>query len=109
MAPFTQLRGAVRRRIHAVMRLTVDKEAKRLSVLRATGLLEAGRVPSLDRLTGLAARLVAVPTAAVTLIEADHQRLASACGLAAGADLSRRTPLSYSYCKHVVQDDAPLI
>ena len=49
-------------------------DAERLGVLRATGLLEAGRSPSLDRLTGLAARLIGAPVALVSLVDADRQR-----------------------------------
>ncbi|MFI5890431.1 ATP-binding protein [Actinoplanes sp. NPDC051513] len=82
---------------------------ERLSVLRATGLLDAGRVPSLDRLTGLAARIVGAPTALVSLVDADRQRFPSACGLTGELDETRETPLSHSYCRYVVEDDAPLV
>ncbi|GIE03782.1 PAS domain S-box protein [Paractinoplanes durhamensis] len=81
----------------------------RLSVLRATSLLAAGQVPSLDRLTGLAARLVGARVAMVTLIDADRQKFVSACGLPPALDERRESPLTYSICRYVVEDDAPLI
>ncbi|MFI7598156.1 ATP-binding protein [Actinoplanes sp. NPDC049681] len=80
-------------------------DPRRLRVLRETGLLDAGEVPALDRLTALAARLLDVPTALVSLVDADRQVFASGCG----PDDSRQTPLSHSYCRYVVADDAPLV
>ncbi|MFI1993054.1 ATP-binding protein [Actinoplanes sp. NPDC020271] len=79
---------------------------QRLETLHATGLLDAGRVPSLDRLTSLAARLLDAGGALVTLIDADRQRFVSTYGL---PELPPATPLRQSYCKYVVQDEAPLI
>jgi PAS domain S-box-containing protein len=84
-------------------------DAERLRVLRASGLLDAGPLPSLDRLTGLAARLVGADAALVSLVDADHQQFASACGLSGELDEQRRTPLSHSYCRYVVEDRAPLV
>ncbi|WP_433374038.1 ATP-binding protein [Actinoplanes sp. CA-142083] len=85
------------------------RDSQRLSVLRATGLLDEGPVPSLDRLTSLAARVVGAPAALVSLVDADRQRFPSACGLTGELDETRETPLSHSYCRYVVEDDAPLI
>jgi len=86
-----------------------ESHAERLGVLRATGLLEAGRSPSLDRLTGLAARLVGAPVALVSLVDTDRQRFASACGLDGELAETRETPLTYSFCRYVVEDRRPLI
>ncbi len=83
--------------------------SSRLETLHATGLLTAGPVPSLDRLTSLAKRLVGVPVAAVSLVGDDRQRLVSVHGLGGGLDRTRETPLSHSYCRYVVEDQAPLI
>jgi len=91
------------------MRHAREVDAERLGVLRATGLLEAGRSPSLDRLTGLAARVVGAPVALVSLVDADRQRFASACGLDGELDATRETPLTHSFCRRVVEDRRPLI
>jgi PAS domain S-box-containing protein len=78
----------------------------RLQTLHATGLLQAGPVASLDRLTSLASRLLGTRSAMVSLIDADRQHFVSAHGMPdAGADI----PLSQSYCRYVVEDEAPLI
>ncbi|MEU4239618.1 ATP-binding protein [Actinoplanes sp. NPDC026619] len=85
-------------------------DAERLSVLQATSLLDSAvPVPSLDRLTGLAARLVGARVAMVTLIDSDRQKFVSACGLPPALDEKRESPLTYSICRYVVEDDAPLI
>ncbi|MEV4642661.1 ATP-binding protein [Actinoplanes sp. NPDC049548] len=81
----------------------------RLRVLRDTGLLDAGELPALDRLTTLAARLLDAPTALVSLVDADRQVFASGCGPNGEPHGTRQTPLSHSYCRYVVADDAPLI
>jgi signal transduction histidine kinase len=79
----------------------------RLQALDATGLLAAAPVPSLDRLTALTARLVHADSALVSLVGADRQVFAGSCG--APADLAGGSPLSHSYCRHVVEDAAPVI
>ncbi|WP_436531491.1 ATP-binding protein [Actinoplanes sp. HUAS TT8] len=79
---------------------------RRRQALRSTGLLDAGQVPSLDRLTSLAARLLDAGGALVTLIDTDRQHFVSAHGF---PGLPAHTPLRGSYCKFVVQDEAPLI
>ncbi|MEV4281688.1 PAS domain S-box protein [Actinoplanes xinjiangensis] len=84
-------------------------DAARLRMLAATGLLDSAVVPSLDRLTSLAAQLVGAPLALVSLVDADRQVFASECGLRGRVAVERQTPLSHSYCKYVVADDAPLV
>ncbi|MCO8275013.1 PAS domain S-box protein [Actinoplanes sp. TRM 88003] len=88
---------------------TPRQAAGRLRALRATGLLEAEGVHALDRLTKLAARTLAAPTALVSLVDEDRQRFASAYGLTGELAETRQTPLSHSYCKYVVDDQSPLI
>ncbi|HEU5109494.1 MAG TPA: PAS domain S-box protein, partial [Micromonosporaceae bacterium] len=80
----------------------------RLRALRETGLLSAPGGPALDRLTGLAARLLDTPVALVSMVDAGRQVLASDCGLTGTLAEERQTPLSHSYCRYVVADDAPM-
>jgi hypothetical protein len=74
--------------------------------VRDTGLLDAG-ADALDRLTGMAARLVGAPTAVVSLVTDDRQVFAGQVGLGEAATTIRETPLSQSFCRFVVADDAP--
>jgi PAS domain S-box-containing protein len=77
---------------------------ERLAAVAATGLLDRCDVAGLDRLTRLAARLLDVPTAVVSLVTADRQVFPGRAGTDAG-----ETSLTHSFCRFVVADDAPLV
>jgi hypothetical protein len=81
----------------------------RLRALRATGLLERGGHPALDRLARLACRVAAAPVALVSLVDADRQVLAGCVGLAEPWAGQRETPLSHSFCQHAVAAREPLL
>ena len=87
--------------------LLVDPE--RLAALRESGLLDSGPEEAFDRLTRLARRVLNVPVALVSLVDADRQFFKSATGLAEPWVSERQTPLSHSFCQYVVVDEAPLI
>jgi PAS domain S-box-containing protein len=81
----------------------------RVAAVRATGLLDLPEAPGLRRLTRLAARLLGVPTALVSLVLDDRQVFASQLGLPQPwADVGQ-TPLTHSFCRHVVDRDQPLV
>ncbi len=81
----------------------------RIAALKAYCLLDTPADAAFDRLTRLAARLLKVPVAMVSLVDVDRQFFKSQIGLAAPLDELRQTPLSHSFCQHVVADSAPLI
>ncbi|MGE3819629.1 MAG: ATP-binding protein, partial [Isosphaeraceae bacterium] len=81
----------------------------RLEVLRRTNLLDGPSEPSFDRITRLAVRLHAVPVALVTLVDVDRQFFKSSIGLPEPWAGRRQSPLSHSFCKHVVASGAPLL
>ncbi|MEV6343069.1 PAS domain S-box protein [Actinoplanes sp. NPDC051851] len=80
----------------------------RLAAVAATGLTEIPDSPVLDRITALAARLVGGPLTLVTLVEADEQCFVSHAG-PGSAGISRRTPMSHSYCRYVVEGGESLV
>ncbi|MBG0814593.1 GAF domain-containing protein [Planomonospora sp. ID82291] len=82
-------------------------DGRRLRTLHATGLLEADGAPLLDRVTRLAVRWLGVPSAMVSLIDADRQVIVSAAGPVASGG-GRRTPPPPSLGRHIVATDAPL-
>lgn len=88
---------------------TLIRDAARLEAVHDTGLLDAPASPALSRLTRLAARLLGVPSAVVTLIDRDRQYFAAATGLPMDDDASRQTPLSHSFCQHVVATASALV
>ncbi|EHM02195.1 PAS domain S-box protein [Acetobacteraceae bacterium AT-5844] len=79
-----------------------------LAALRAAGLFGAPPEERFDRLTRLARRLVRAPVALVTLLDDDRQFFLSAQGLPEPLAQLRETPLSYSFCRTVVETGLPL-
>ena len=79
-------------------------EAARLDALRSYGVLDTDPEPAFDALTRLAAHVVGVPVALVSLVDADRQWFKSRYGLEAP-----ETPRDVSFCGHVVGADAALV
>lgn len=81
----------------------------RLASLERTALLDSAPEVAFDRLTALACRLLKAPVALVSLVDAERQFFKSQCGLPAPLACARETPLSRSFCKHVVASGEPLV
>ncbi|MEP6816970.1 MAG: GAF domain-containing SpoIIE family protein phosphatase [Marmoricola sp.] len=64
---------------------------------------------SFDRYARLARRLLDVPVALVSLVEAERQVFPGASGLPEPYRTTRETPLSHSFCQYVVKDRRPLV
>jgi formate hydrogenlyase transcriptional activator len=94
------------------MQSTVDEriqDAERLATLRRTALLDTPPEEAFDRLTRLATTLLRVPVALVSLVDGDRQFFKSIVGLPEPLASLRQTPLTHSFCKHVVASGEPLI
>ena len=76
--------------------------ADRLAALSRTGLLDAPVTEAFERLTRLAAETILAPMAFVTLVAEDRQFFLSSFGIPQPWAARRQTPLSYSFCQHVV-------
>ena len=87
---------------------TALRDEARLAVLWRTGLLDTPPEEVFDRLTSLVRRLLRAPVALVSLVDADRQFFKSALGLPEPWAARRQTPLSHSFCQHVVATGAPL-
>jgi PAS domain S-box-containing protein len=85
----------------------VVRHPARLAALRRLGLLNTEPEPAFDRLTALAARLLRVPVVLVSLVDAERQVFKSAVGLPEPWASRRETPLSHSFCQHVVASREP--
>src|SRR5215218_1770618 len=81
---------------------------RRLAALHEAGLLGAPAEERFDRLTRLARRLLGVPVALVSILDADRQFFLSAQGLPEPWAGLRQTPLSHSFCRSVVETGLPL-
>jgi GAF domain-containing protein len=77
-------------------------EPGRLAALHDAALLDTPAEESFDRLASLAARVVGAPVALVTAVDQDRQFFKSCLGLPEPWATRRETPLSHSFCQHVV-------
>ena len=77
---------------------------ERLATLRLSGLVGSGPDPLLERATRLASRVLRAPVSLLSIVSEDRQSFVARTGIAEPAE----TPLSHSFCKHVVARDAPL-
>ena len=82
--------------------LAVLQELERIAVLEATALLDSPADASFDRFTRLACNILQTPVALVSLVDQHRQFIKSCAGLNEPWSQIRQTPLSHSFCKHVV-------
>lgn len=80
----------------------------RLDSLIRTG-LGAEPDPMFDRFASIVQRALGVPVALVSLVDDVRQVFPGACGLAVPWQQQRQTPLSHSFCQHVVTSAEPLV
>src|SRR5215471_2797416 len=78
-------------------------------LLKTTGLLDGPPEQDFDHWTRLSSRLLGKPVVLVTLVDDRRQFFKSAVGLAEPWATRRETPLSHSFCKHVVASGKPLV
>ncbi len=84
--------------------------AVKTTAVRLSQLVEPDRAyAGLDRLTALATCIIGAPVALVTLVEPDRQWFASMVGLPDPWAALRQTPLTHSFCRHVVDTGAPMV
>lgn len=81
----------------------------RLAALRATELLDGIPEEAFDRLTRLASVVVGAPVSLVSLVDLNRQVFKSHVGLAEPWASRRETPLTHSFCQHVVRSGRPLV
>jgi signal transduction histidine kinase/ActR/RegA family two-component response regulator len=79
-------------------------DAARVAALRSLGVLDSPPEERFDRLTRLAAHLLGVPIALVSLVDEGRQWFKSRQGLEA-----TETPRDISFCGHAIHDDAPFV
>ncbi|NKB33899.1 MAG: GAF domain-containing protein [Pseudomonadales bacterium] len=85
------------------------RESERLQALRNADLLDKPAEPSFDRITELAAKLLDVPTALMSLVDEDRQFFKAQVGLGEPWSSQRETPLTHSFCQWVVSDRDNLV
>ena len=76
---------------------------KRLFELRRMALLDQPPERAIDRLVRMTARLLKTPVALMSLVDEARQFFFSQVGLPEPWSSTRQTPLTHSFCKHVVE------
>lgn len=84
------------------MSLADEHDGARLDALRRSRLLDSQADERFDRVTQLVALALSVPVALISLVDRDRQFFKSAFGLPEPWASCRETPLSHSFCQHVV-------
>lgn len=95
--------------VHELDKYQLDVDQDRLSALYQTDLMDSGPEERFDRLTRLVASTLSVPVALVSLVDARRQFFKSTFGLPEPWKSERETPLTHSFCQHVVSRAAPLV
>lgn len=80
----------------------------RLAAIERSGLLSLKDDPALDQMTSLICEALGVPVALVSIVTDARQVFSSAKGLPVPWDARGETPLSHSFCQHVVTSGLPL-
>ncbi|WP_044552051.1 putative bifunctional diguanylate cyclase/phosphodiesterase [Azospirillum lipoferum] len=80
------------------------REEDRLAALQRYELLDTPEEPAFDQITRLAAKLLNVPIALISLVDRDRQWFKSRVGLPA-----RETPREQSFCAHALQSESLLV
>jgi PAS domain S-box-containing protein len=81
----------------------------RLAALRQTNLLDTPAEEAFDRLARLAARVLDVAIAVVSLVDEDRQFLKACVGLPEPWASARQTPLSHALCQQLLVTRQPLV
>ncbi len=79
-------------------------EARRLAALHALALLDSEPEREFDALVALAAQMLNVPTALLTLIDRDRQWIKAAEGFE-----DREMPRSIAFCDHTIRGTEPMV
>ncbi len=89
--------------------LAILRNVNRLSALRRLGVLDTPPEAALDRLTRVACRILRAPVGLVSLVDQERQFFKSCIGLPEPLASIRETPVSHSFCQHVVGSGKPLV
>lgn len=84
-------------------------EPERLAALNDSDLLDSPEEKIFDRAVKLATSVLGTPVGLLSLVDDRRQFFKAQVGLPDPVADDRETPLSHSFCQHVVRTDAPLV
>jgi GAF domain-containing protein len=85
------------------------RDPRRIAAVGATTLVDGPADAGLETLVHLCTKLLGVPVALISLVEAERQFFAASCGLPEPWSGERQTRLSHSFCQHVVASRQPFV
>jgi GAF domain-containing protein len=88
---------------------SVIQNVSRLAALQRLGVLDTAPEQGFDRLSRIACRMLRAPIALVSFVDRNRQFFKSCVGLPEPFASTRQTPLSHSFCQHVVGSGRPLV
>jgi len=84
-------------------------DPRRIASLEATDLMDSPHEEVFDRAVRLATQLTGRPVGLLSLVDGSRQFFKAQVGLPSHAAQARETPLSHSFCQHVVNQNSPLM
>ena len=84
-------------------------DVDRLKVLFQLSLIDSPKEEIYDEITQFASQVIGTPVSLMSMVANDYQFFKSEIGLPEPYKSARQTPFSHSFCKHVVQNNEPLI
>jgi GAF domain-containing protein len=87
----------------------VLNDPMRLQTIKSLAIFDSPSELAFDRLTRLASKIVGAPVSLVSLVDNKRQWFKSMVGLPEPWASQRETPLSHSFCQHVVATNKPLV
>lgn len=81
----------------------------RIDAIRRSGLLDRAGSEQFGHLTEHVRTSLEVPVAIISIVDRHRQVFAGHCGLPEPWASQGETPLTHSFCQHVVEDNAPLV
>lgn len=85
------------------------RDTDRLLALRSSGLGRSTHQAAFEPLLELATRLLGAPVGLVSVVDDSAQHFAAELGLRPPGEAMGGTPISHSFCQHVVIDDEALV
>ena len=94
---------------HGVQGRCVLSDPNRIATLHRLHLLDGTSEPAFERLVRLAQQALGAPVCLLSFVDDQNQYFKAAIGLTGDVAETRKTPLSHSFCQHVVTSGRALI
>lgn len=86
-----------------------SQRTDRVSAIRKSGLLDRSGREQFDMITEHVRVALECPVAIISIVDEDRQVFAGHCGLPSPWDMRGETPMTHSFCQHVVDRAEPLV